>query len=304
MPNKRMDGNGISGTNNNKTINVRNEGIKFLILTNSVLTDKKDIYPALYDKGASIHYLIDKEGFQTQFADESEQTFTNGRSWFRKSNSLNKTAVNLMFVNSGYETYTQEQKDKFKAYLEDFKKRNPAIDLKINLLGLGEVATLTKKDVPEGEGKIFPRHEAPGKLFFWDELAELGFGLFIPTTPEQKGESWVSPASSELEIKALQENLQNYGYALETSGKYDNATKAWVTRFNQRYVPDPTQAIDASIWSKASQISLDHIQQYNNEKNIAATQTAILPSSLFNIPTAPEADTDKVSQQTASLSMK
>ncbi len=100
-----MPNNGISGTNNNKTINVRDEKLTFLILTNSVITDKKDIYAALYDKGASIHYLIDKEGFQIQFANENEQTFTNVRSQFRNKVSLNKFAVNLMFVNSGSEAY-------------------------------------------------------------------------------------------------------------------------------------------------------------------------------------------------------
>lgn len=278
-----MPNNGISGTNTNKTTNYRIEKPKFLVVTNSVSPTPEQAILALYRDGnsASIHYFIRKEGKQDQFHLEDNQAFTCGQSKFGEEVSLNKTAITVMFINNGNESYTQEQKDQFKAYLEDFKKRNPAIDLKINLLGLGEVATLTKADVPEGEGKIFPRHEAPGKLFFWDELAELGFGLFIPTTPEQKAESWVSPESSELEIKALQENLQNYGYALEASGKYDDATKAWVTRFNQRYVPDPTQAIDASIWSKASQISLDNILNHIQENKKQVTQTLTSSPSLF-----------------------
>lgn len=292
MPNNT----GISGTNNNKTINNRDENIKFIVITNSVITDKDKILPALYDKGASIHYLIDKEGFQTQFANENEQTFTNGRSQFRKNSSLNQSAVNVMFVNSGYEAYTQEQKDKFKAYLEDFKQRNPKIDLKTSLLGLGEEAILIK-DVPSGEGKIFPRHEAPGKLFFWEELAEQGFGLFLPTTPEQKTTICVSPDSSHEEILALQKNLQHYGYPIEASGIYDAATKAWVTRFNQHYVPNNTNELDA-LWTEASKLSLEYILPFIPKNTALNTQ-----STLFK-PIAPTPDVIKQEEQVAQLNIR
>lgn len=301
-----MPNNGISRTNTNKTTNYRmEEKPKFLVITNSVSPTPEKALLALYRDGnsASVHYFIRKNGKQDQFHLEDNQSFTCGRSKFGEEESLNKTAISVMFINTGNEAYTEEQKAKFKAYLADFKERNPHIDLKINLVGLCEVATLIKEDVPAGEGKIFPRHEAPGKLFFWEELAELGFGLFVPTTVQQKTEIWVSPSSSEPEIKGLQENLQKYGYAIEASGKYDDATKAWVTRFNQRYVPGNTQELDAS-WTKASQISLDHIQQYINEKTNAATQVVSSQSSLFNKPTAPAANTEEASEQTATLSMK
>lgn len=284
-----MPNTGISGTNNNKTINVRDEQLTFLVLTNSVIIDKKDIYASLYDKGASIHYLIDKEGFQTQFANENEQTFTNGRSQFRDKNSLNKSAVNVMLINTGSEAYAAQQKNKLKAFLTDFRERNPKIDLKIDLLGLGEVAIAIKEGI-EGEGKIFPRHEAPGKIFWQEmaqELAEQGFGLFIPTTFEQKAEVCVSPESSESVINDLQTKLREYGYALEVSGKYDKATEAWVTRFNHRYVPD---APNAHLWSKASQINLDNVLQYIFDKNYAMTQN--LQSSIFKpVASAPDVDT-------------
>ncbi len=59
----------------------------------------------------------------------------------------------------------------------------------MNLLSLSEAAYYVKDDVPEGHGKIFPRHEVPGKIF-WEELVEelakQGFDLFIPTTLNKK----------------------------------------------------------------------------------------------------------------------
>ncbi len=302
-----MPNNGISRTNTNKTTNYRmEEKPKFLVITNSVSPTPEKALLALYRDGnsASVHYFIRKDGKQDQFHLEDNQSFTCGRSKFGEEESLNKTAISVMFINTGNEAYTEEQKAKFKAYLADFKERNPHIDLKINLLGLGEVATQIK-DVPEGHGKIFPRHEAPGKLFFWDELAALGFGLFVPTTAQQKAEICVSPTSPEAKILDLQTKLREYGYAIEASGIYDDATKAWVTRFNQRYVPDETNQLDASLWSKASQLSLEYIQQYLNTKTNIATQLPSSPNIFFN-PSAPAAanTTDEVRVQTPTLNLK
>ena len=290
-----MPKNGISGTTDNKTFTIRKESPQFLILTNSVTYTLPETLLALYNNGnsRSVHYLINQEGHQDQFTDEDLQSFTNGKSFFRGHSSLNQTAVNVMLLNNGNESYTEAQKDKLKAFLIDFRERNPGIDLKINLLGLGEVATVEKSDVPEGEGKLFPRHQAPGKIFWLElveELAKQGFGLFIPTTLNEKAEALVSPASSPCDIIQLQNNLRDYGYALEASGKYDEATKAWVTRFNERYVPDATQTIDASIWSKASQKNLDNILHHLQVK----TCTQHLQSHSLFRRVAPTSDVDMV----------
>lgn len=281
-----MPKNGISGTNNNTTLNIRNENMKFLIITNSVLIDKKEIYTNLNNKGESIHYLIDKKGVQTQFSSENEKTFINGVSLFRGNLSLNKSSVHVMLVNSGNETYTKEQKDKLKDFLKDFRDRNPEIDLKVNFLGLSEVAIIEKQELREGEGRIFPRVQAPGKIFWTElaeELAEQGFGLFVPTTLEEKAEVWISPASSSLEILDLQSKLWDYGFGIEITGKYDEATKAWVTCFNHRYVPSVTQAIDLSIWSKASQLSLNHIRDYMNAKTNTLAQSFNSTNGFFTV---------------------
>lgn len=288
---------GISGTNDNKSMNYRPKGkkAKFLILTNSVLPTAEAAVDSLYNEGksASVHYFIDKNGHQDQFHSDENQSFTCGNSSFRKKVRLNEISVNLMFINTGDEAYPEKQKNKFIAFLKDFKKRHSKINLKTNLLGLGEVAIkeaeLVKKDgksfyaltrkedgktiigleLKEGEGRIFPRHIAPGKIFwreFAEELAQLGFGLFKETTPEQKANILYSPdKGSERDIFALQKKLKKYGYAIEASGIYDEATKAWVTRFNQRYVPGNDEELDA-FWTKASQISLDYVLKHMPRK--------------------------------------
>lgn len=302
MPNQmKFEDQDISGTTDNKTFKIREKAVQFLILTNSVTPSIEETLVALYNKGnsRSVHHLINREGHQDQFAPEKMIiSFTSGKSFFRGNTSLNETAVHVMLLNTGSEAYTQEQKDKLVAFLNDFRKRHPEIDLKINLLGLGEVATNI------GEGKIFPRHQAPGKIFWQEmakELAEQGFGLFIETTPEQKRAVCVSPASSTSEITDLQNQLREYGYALEASGQYDDATKAWVTRFNQRYVPDAILA--DHIWTEASQINLDNIVNYICDKSHTVTQSSIARSDFFTA-SAP-VNTDEVdTQQLASLALK
>ncbi|TLY47446.1 MAG: hypothetical protein E6K54_05985 [Gammaproteobacteria bacterium] len=306
----------ISGTTNNKTFKIRKKTVQFLILTNSVTPSIEETLLALYNKGdsRSVHHLINREGHQDQFAAEKTIiSFTSGTSSFRGNTSLNETAVHVMLLNTGSEAYTQEQKDKLVAFLKDFRIRHSEIDLKINLLGLGEVATSIgdvanneKQTLTEGEGTIFPRHQAPGKIFWQEmvkELAEQGFGLFIETTSEQKNTVCVSTASSTREITDLQNQLREYGYALQTSGHYDEATKAWVTRFNQRYVPDAT--LDDSIWSEASQINLDNIVNFISAKTHKVTQSSVSRSDFFTA-NAPVANTDEVDtqQQLASLVLK
>ncbi len=294
-----MPTNGMSKTNDNKTFDIREAAVKFLILTNSVTPLIGETLVTLYNNGnsRSVHYLINKAGLQDQFAYESMQTFTNGKSYMRGNHSLNQTAVNVMLINSGNETYPKEQIAKFIKFASDFQERNPNIDLKIDFFGLGEVAYI-KKEVSAGEGKIFPRHQAPGEIFwqqYAEKLAEKNIGLYIPTTYDQKTEICVSPASSQCEITELQNKLRDYGYAIEASGKYDEATKAWVTRFNQRYVPDATQTIDATIWSEASQLSLNHILNYI-ANTITNTVTQSSSANNFFIASAPAENADEVKQ--------
>jgi N-acetyl-anhydromuramyl-L-alanine amidase AmpD len=263
--------------NDNRDFKNRKQEIGLIVLTYSVTTDKGVTLATLNDNGASIHYLLEENGRQTYKLDQSNQvSFCCGKSEFRGKSSVNEFSINIMLMNDSESPFKQAQIDKLISTLGKIKEAFPHLDLKIDIAGLGEVAV--QKDSPS------PRHIAPGKFFPWEQLAQHGFGLFLSTTPEQKAEVCISPESSEPEILALQTKLKEYGYAIASNGVYDDATKAWVTRFNQRYVPDSTQQIDASIWSKASQLSLEYIQNYKNELKQAITQTTASAPSLFKVP--------------------
>lgn len=285
--------------NDNRSFKDRTQEVAAVIVTYSSSTDKGHTLATLNDRGASVHYLIEENGRQTYQLDQSKQvSFCCGKSGFRGKSSVNEFSINIMLMNDSMSFFKEEQISKLIESLEKIKEAFPHLDLKKDIAGLGEVAV--QPDQPS------PRHIAPGKFFPWEQLAQQGFGLFLATTPEQKAEICISPASSEAEILDLQTKLRAYGYAIEASGIYDEATKAWVTRFNQRYVPDETNQLDASLWSKASQLSLEHIQQYLNTKTNIVTQLPSSQNSFFNQPSAPAAanTTDEVRVQTPTLNLK
>lgn len=294
MPNT----NGISGTNTNKNSKPRTKPANLVVLTYSVSPDLEKTLITLNNRGASVHYIIEENGNQIQFTnDATDETFCCGKSEFRGQTSLNQINISMMLINDAKSVFKQEQITKLIAFLQDLAQRYPHLDLKKDIAGLGEIAV--QKDQPS------PRHIAPGKDFPWEQLAQQGFGLFLVTTAEQKAEIYISPTSSQQEISSLQNSLKAYGYAIVASGIYDDATKEWVTRFNQRYVPDATKQLDSSLWSKASQLSLEHVLSYINTKANIATQLPSSQNSFFNPPSAPAANTmDENVQQTPTLNIK
>jgi N-acetyl-anhydromuramyl-L-alanine amidase AmpD len=298
MPNT----NGMSGTNTNKNSKPREYNLQptLVVLTYSVLPNLKETLFILNNHGASVHYMIEENGNQIQFTnDATDQTFCCGKSEFRGQTSLNQVSITIMLINDAQSVYKQQQITKLIDFFQDLAQRYPHLDLKKDIAGLSEVAV--QKELPS------PRHIAPGRFFPWEQLAQQGFGLFLATTPEQKAEICISPASSQLQILTLQNKLRDYGYAIEANGNYDDITKAWVTRFNERYVPDPTQQLDAGLWSKASQLSLENILAYTHTKTNIANASPLLSSqsSLFNQASLPTAKTmDEVTVQTSMLNMK
>lgn len=252
---------GISGTNNNKNSQPRTEGVDSVVLTYSVLPDLKETLFTLNKHGASVHYIIEEDGNQIQFANDlTQETFCCGTD-LEGSISHNQVSINVMLINDGESVFKENQIDKLIVFLQDIKGRYPHLDLRNRIRGLGEVAI---------KGGVFPHHIAPGKFFPWEQLAQSSLGLFLSTTPEQKHKVYISPESSKEEILNLQLRLKlygqkfDYGYRyIEANGVYDDLMKAWVTRFNERYVPAPEggRIIDVSLWSEASHLNLKYIYE-------------------------------------------
>src|SRR5439155_20889705 len=82
----------------------------------------------------------------------------------------------------------------------------------------------------------------PGEKFPWALLAASGVGQFVTPAKIGAGPHMTVGASGD-NVRALQEALANYGYAITPSGIYDFATVEVVTAFQRHFRP---QLVDGS----------------------------------------------------------
>jgi N-acetylmuramoyl-L-alanine amidase len=236
--------NGISHTNNSKFSAPREEGIKpsCVVLTYSVSETLNQAMIALQGRGASVHYIIDKDGKQYQYHNDLEsKAFFAGNSSWKGQEKVNDFGISIMFINDSKNDFTPFQIEKVKECLTDIKERYPNLNIKDDLVGLGEVAE---------------RHVAPGKLFPWKNLAEAGLGKFIDTTEEQQKNILIRKNDQGEKVYNVQSQLKKHGYNISVDGKCGDKTVRWFEKFNERYVPE--QELPNS-WSEADQYVLDNL---------------------------------------------
>ncbi|MCC8483568.1 MAG: N-acetylmuramoyl-L-alanine amidase [Rickettsia endosymbiont of Labidopullus appendiculatus] len=235
--------NGISNTNHCK-FSAPREGVKpsCVVLTYSVSPTLEQASIALQGRGASVHYIIDKDGKQYQYHNDLEsKTFFAGNSSWKGQEKVNDFGISIMLVNDSESNFTSSQIDTLKGCLTDIKKRYPDLNIKDDLVGLGEVAE---------------RHVAPGKLFPWKILAEDDFGNFIDTTKEQQEKILICKGDQGKDVSKVQSLLKKHGYNISVDEKCGDKTVQWFEKFNARYVPEQELS---NVWSEADQYVLDNL---------------------------------------------
>lgn len=238
---------GISNTNNSKYMAPRAEGQKptCVVITYSVSNNIDSTIESLQERGASVHYIIDQNGQQYQYHNDlTEKTFYAGKSEWKGEAGVNDFGIGIMLVNNAESNFSDEQIKKLTKLLTDIEERYPDLDLKNDLVGLGEVAV---------------RHVAPGKFFPWLELAEAGFGRYFKTTEEQKSEKLLKPNDIGEKVKVLQENLKAYGYGIEVTGEFKEQTNHFTEVFNTRYGTGLLNEEPPVSWTGASEYVLSEL---------------------------------------------
>ncbi|WP_347938693.1 N-acetylmuramoyl-L-alanine amidase [Rickettsia oklahomensis] len=246
---KDIENNGISNTNslNGKYMSPRPEGVKpsCVVITYSVSDNIQSTLEVLQIRGASVHYITDKNGMQYQYHNDlTEQAFYAGKSSWKGEVGVNKFGIGNMLINDAKSDFPEAQIEQLCKFLEDVKVRYPDLDLKHDLVGLGEVAE---------------RHVAPGKFFPWQELAKKGFGQYIETTEEQRSKVLVKQGDEGEKVAALQEALKNYGYGIEVNGEFNQSTTHFASMFNTRYGTGVTGEEPPISWTEASQDVLSQL---------------------------------------------
>ncbi|MFY1047259.1 N-acetylmuramoyl-L-alanine amidase [Chryseobacterium sp. GP-SGM7] len=224
---------------------------KYLILHYTVLPDDKSIQ-VLTQQSVSAHYLVNNLGDNEiyQLVDENKRSYHAGVSAWRADKNLNDTSIGIEIVNMGYtadaagtktfQPFSDDQIKKVAALAKDIVTRYqiPAT----NVLAHSDIAPTRKQD--------------PGPLFPWKKLYdEYQIGMWYD---EASKEALLTNAQTDISTKyndavfiyTVQMALQKFGYALDSSGKWDDATKKTIEALQYHFRPQNYNGImDAETWA-------------------------------------------------------
>ena len=145
-------------------------------------------------------------------------------SW-KSAVDINSRSIGIEIVNPGHEfgyrDFPDVQIDAVIALCRDIIKRRHISRERV--LGHSDVAPARKKD--------------PGEKFPWAKLAAAGVGFWVEPAPITEGRT-LSANDRGAAVEDLQKQLIKFGYGLEVSRFYDDATRLVVTAFQRHFRPE------------------------------------------------------------------
>lgn len=224
---------------------------RYLILHYTALPDDKSI-TVLTQQGVSSHYLVNNTGDNEiyQLVDENKRSYHAGVSAWRNDKNLNDTSIGIEIVNTGY-TSDAAGKKIFAAFSDDQIRKVAALAKDIvtryqipatNVLAHADIAPTRKQD--------------PGPMFPWKKLYdEYQLGMWYDETAKQ---NFLTLSQADFSVRyidpsfifVVQTALQKFGYYLDLSGKWDDATKKTIEAFQYHFRPQNYDGImDAETWA-------------------------------------------------------
>ncbi|MBK1895498.1 N-acetylmuramoyl-L-alanine amidase [Chryseobacterium paridis] len=224
---------------------------KYLILHYTAIPDDKSI-TVLTQQAVSAHYLVNNLGDNEiyQLVDENKRAYHAGISSWRSDKNLNDNSIGIEIVNAGYTTdatgkrifapFSDDQVKKVAALAKDIATRYqiPAT----NVLAHSDIAPTRKQD--------------PGPMFPWKKLYdEYQIGMWYDEAAKQ---SIFELAQTDFQTRyneasfifLIQTALQKFGYGIEPSGAWDDATKKTIEAFQYHFRPQNYDGImDAETWA-------------------------------------------------------
>lgn len=221
----------------------RSEPVSVLVFHCFALPTKK-MLDLLKKSGASVHYIIQRNGKVLKLVDEEKVAYHAGLSFWRNMNGLNGKSIGIELQNSemGQQKYTAAQIKSLIKLAQDIIKRHNIEPQ--NIVGHSDIAPTRKPD--------------PSKFFPWELLAENGIGIW----PKISGDkSFID----ELKTKEL---LKKIGY---DTTDLTAALYAFATRFmpNKIEVQNDLIAREAEVFAYWRAVKADELKaKVNNAPNI------------------------------------
>ena len=196
-----------------------------LVLHYTGMASAAEAFARLADPAAQVsaHYVVDEDGAVYRMVDEAMRAWHAGVSAWRGTDDVNSRSIGIELVNPGHEfgyrDFPPAQIEALIALARDIVARHsiPAI----NVVGHSDVAPARKAD--------------PGERFPWRTLAAAGIGLW-PKRPQILAST--GPYGDErVMLTEAQTRLACIGYAIDATGRADEATTAVLTAFQRRFRP-------------------------------------------------------------------
>jgi N-acetylmuramoyl-L-alanine amidase len=188
------------------------------------------------DSKVSAHYVVFEDGRIVQCVPEDRRAWHAGVASWAGEPDINSCSIGIEIVNPGHEF----------GY-PDFPLRQTAAVISLCRSILTRRGPLAPDRIL-GHSDVAPaRKQDPGEKFPWDLLNESGIGHWVRPAPLNLEGPSLQPGEQGEVVTRLQRALRGYGYAIEETGHYDEATQLVLTAFQRHFRPARVDGIaDAS----------------------------------------------------------
>ena len=188
------------------------------------------------DSKVSAHYVVFEDGRIVQCVPEDKRAWHAGVASWAGEPDINSCSIGIEIVNPGHEF----------GY-PDFPLRQTAAVISLCRSILTRRGPLAPDRIL-GHSDVAPaRKQDPGEKFPWDLLNESGIGHWVRPAPLNLEGPSLQPGEQGEVVTRLQRGLRGYGYAIEETGHYDEATRLVLTAFQRHFRPARVDGIaDAS----------------------------------------------------------
>jgi N-acetylmuramoyl-L-alanine amidase len=172
----------------------------------------------------SSHYLVYENGSTVQMVPEALRASHAGVSSWEGQTDTNSRSIGIEIVNPGHDF----------GY-PPFPSRQIAAVITL-CRGILTRHTIRRENIVAHSDVAPARKQDPGEKFPWRLLHESGVGLWVEPAPIT---DWLSliPGDTGDTVTELQKSLSSYGYGINVTGEYDEATKIVVTAFQRHFRP-------------------------------------------------------------------
>lgn len=190
----------------------------------------------------SSHYLIYEDGEIVQLAGEARRARHAGVSSWQGWTDINSRSIGIEIVNGGHDfgcpDFPPLQIEAVIRLCRDIQSRWP----------IPQQRVLAHSDVAPG------RKRDPGEKFPWRTLHAHGVGLWVEPEPISAGAA-LRAGDSGLQVLQLKTALSQYGYGVDLTDMYDDATVDVVTAFQRHFRPQRVDGVaDASTLMTLSRL--------------------------------------------------